>query len=104
MLWVTMTIVRSGMVGIREEPADLVPEGLGRQDVQRAERLVHREDLGLGDERPGDAHPLLHAAGELAGIGVLVGAQAHRLEHLLQAGLLLLLGRCPTGRRTLPRR
>src|SRR5690606_27028233 len=36
-----------------------------RQRVERAERLVHEERRGLGDEGPADRGALLHAAGEL---------------------------------------
>jgi hypothetical protein len=40
---------------------------LARQAVERAERLVHQQDRGLGRERAGDADPLAHAARELVG-------------------------------------
>ena len=42
----------------------MVPLGLG---VERAERLVEQQHVGLGGERPGDGHALAHAAGQLAG-------------------------------------
>ena len=38
---------------------------LARQRIERAERLVHQHHLGIARERAGEAHPLLHAAGEL---------------------------------------
>jgi hypothetical protein len=77
------------VVGIREEAADLVSEGLRGQNVQRAERLVHREHLGLGDQGARDPDALLHAAGKLARVRVFVRSQADGLKDLLQAGLLL---------------
>ena len=40
------------------------PLGLG---VERAEGLVEQQHVGLGGQRPGDGHPLAHAARELAG-------------------------------------
>ena len=42
-----------------------------RERVQRPERLVEQQHLGLHRQRPGEAHPLLHAAGDLVGPLVL---------------------------------
>ena len=39
--------------------------------------------VGVVGQRAGQADPLLHAAGELVGVGVLVAAQADQVEHLL---------------------
>src|SRR5690349_8025191 len=33
-----------------------------RERIQRGERLVHQDDVGIGCERASDAHTLLHAA------------------------------------------
>ena len=44
--------------------------------VERAERLVEQQDLGIVGERAGDRHALLHAARELLGVVVLEAAQA----------------------------
>jgi hypothetical protein len=38
--------------------------GLG---VEAGEGLVHQQDLGLDRQRPGERHPLAHAARELPG-------------------------------------
>ncbi len=35
--------------------------------VERAERLVHKHDLRPGRQGPGEAHPLLLAAGQFRG-------------------------------------
>ena len=50
------------------------------QRIERAERLVHQQHLGIGRERPGEADPLLHAAGELARILVLETLQADHID------------------------
>ena len=51
----------------REQEVLHVALGLG---VERAERLVEQQHVGLGGEGPGDGHPLAHAARQLAGEGV----------------------------------
>ena len=50
--------------------------------VQRAGRLVGEHDLGLADQRPGDRHPLLLAAGELRGAVAGAVAEADRGQRL----------------------
>ena len=37
------------------------------QRIERRERLVHQQDVGVGGEGAGEADTLLHAAGELVG-------------------------------------
>ena len=39
---------------------------------------------GSEDQRPGDGHPLLHAARELVGVVVGEGAEAHQFQQLLR--------------------
>src|SRR5258708_31962136 len=43
---------------------------LARQGVERAERLVHQQDLGVSHERANYGEALLHAARELIGVTV----------------------------------
>ena len=50
------------------------------QRVERAERLVHQQHLGLHGERAGDADALLHAAGDLVRALVLGLRHLHQLE------------------------
>ena len=76
----------------RPDVDDFGPQRLGRQGVHVAEGLVHEEDLRVHGKRPGHAHALLHAAGELPGIGVLKAGQAHHLDGLLGPFLDLLVG------------
>ena len=63
MLCVTNTTVSPRCAPQRRE---VVVEPLARELVERAERLVHQQQVGLGDERAGDRRAHLHAAGQLA--------------------------------------
>ena len=56
--------------------------GSAGSEVEGAERLVEQQHVGLGDERPGDRHPLAHAARQLAGQAVGELGQAHDAQHL----------------------
>src|SRR3954454_9944119 len=49
--------------------------------VEGRERLVEHQDVGVGGQRPGEADPLLHAAGELVGEVVLIAGQADQVDH-----------------------
>ena len=69
--------VDHGLAGVLPQADQLSLEdgpGLG---IQGAEGLIHEEDLRIVREGPGNAHPLLHAAGELVGIGIGKLRQAH---------------------------
>jgi hypothetical protein len=46
--------------------------------VERAERLVEQQDLGIVGERARDGRALLHAAGEHLRIVMLEAFEAHR--------------------------
>jgi hypothetical protein len=48
--------------------------------VERAERLVHQQDLRLDRQRAGDRGPLLHPAGQAARIVALEPVQADQVE------------------------
>ncbi len=64
MLWVTMHDGRGGAV---PEPQQLEVEALAGQRIERAERLVEEQDLGLECERSREGDALAGAAGELRG-------------------------------------
>ena len=53
------------------QPFELVVEQVAGHGVERAERFVHEHDVGVLGERPGQRHPLAHAARQL--VGTLVG-------------------------------
>ena len=55
MLWVTITIVVGGALAELEQ---LEVEAFAGQRVERAERLVEEQHLGLERERPGERHAL----------------------------------------------
>ena len=48
------------------DPLQLEVHLVARHRVERAERLVHEQDLGVVAQGPGDGDALAHAAGELA--------------------------------------
>ncbi len=52
------------------------------QRVERREGLVEEQHVGVPGERAGQTDPLLHAAGELVGVGLLVARQAHEVDDL----------------------
>ena len=69
-----LDIVRDEEHGLRvapPDPAQLVLQDAPRLRIERAERLVHQQHLGLAGERLGDRDALLHAARELARIAVV---------------------------------
>ena len=48
----------------------IVVEAEARDLVERRERLVHQKNIRIGDERPRQRDPHLHAAGQFAREGV----------------------------------
>ena len=66
------------------------PQLLAREGVERAERLVEHQELGLVDQRPAQVRALLHAARELPGILVGKIGETDRLQQL--HGALHVLG------------
>jgi len=62
---------------------------VARQRVERAERLIEQQHLRFHGERAGDAHALLHAAGDLVRELVLGVREAHQLEGRVRARLQL---------------
>jgi hypothetical protein len=55
--------------------------------VEVARGLVGHEDGGIVDQRAGDGHPLLLAAGELARMGPALGRETHLRQHPRHAGV-----------------
>ena len=60
----------------------LVLQALADQRIEGRVGLVHEQDLGIGGEGAGEAHALLHAAGELVRMVVEPGTEPHLLQHL----------------------
>ena len=67
------------------EPDHLVLHVAPDQRVERRERLVEQQHLRVDGQRAGQADALLHAAGELVGVVVLVALEADQLDDLLGA-------------------
>ena len=80
MLCVTMSIARVGKSSRLPQREELGAEVLGSEDVERGERLVHEEGVGLDDERAGEADALPHPAGELLGICRLETVEADEID------------------------
>jgi hypothetical protein len=79
--------------------------GLG---IERTERLVHQEELGLHQQAARDTDALLHAAGELVGIVVLEAVETDQVDRalrlLLEAAALVALCRAARCLRTVSRK
>jgi hypothetical protein len=67
---------------IELNPLQLELQLLAELEVERAERLVEQEHLGLQHERTGQRDALLLSAAELSGLGPLAAGETHELEHL----------------------
>ena len=67
------------------QPDDLVLHVAADQRVQRGERLVEEQHVRVARERAGQTDALLHAAGELVRIGLLVAGEPDQLDDLLRA-------------------
>ena len=69
-----------GLVQLRLESQQQVLHAGADERVERAESLVHEEDFGIGGQGARQAHPLLHAAGELSRVVILEPLQTHLLD------------------------
>ena len=81
-----------GLVEILLQPQQLLPQLVAHDGVDRAERLVHQQHVGISHEPTGHADALLLATGELRPVLARQGrVQTDRLEHgaCSVAGLLL---------------
>ena len=65
-----------GLAALAPDPQHFQVHLLARQRIQRAERLVHQDQLGIVDEGARDRGALLHAAGQLLRILVLIAGEA----------------------------
>ncbi len=102
-LWVTKMTVRPGLA---PEPLELVVQHVAGHRVERAERLVHEEHVGLLGERTGERDPLAHAAGQLVRQLVAEGCRGSRgraARSALRVALRAWSLRILSGSSTLPR-
>ncbi len=64
---------------------EVVAQRFGRQHIESGKRLIHEQDVGMNHQRAREAHPLAHAAGELARIGGLEAVEADEVDRLQRA-------------------
>lgn len=85
--------MRIACVGIARlsQSSSSSPRSASAEHVERRERLVETQQLGLHRERAGEADLLAHAARELAGIGALEAGEADELDQAL--GVIAPFGR-----------
>src|SRR5699024_3462654 len=50
--------------------------------IQRAQRLVQKENLGIIYKRPGNGHPLLLSSGKLGRLSLFVSGKLNEFQHL----------------------
>src|SRR5260221_8475064 len=65
----------NGFLRLLPDAQQLEVHLLARERVERAERLVHEDELGIVDERTRDRGALLHAAGELVWVHRLLALE-----------------------------
>ena len=87
-----------GLAEVLGQLAELVLQLAADQRVERAERLIHQDDFGIGGQRAGEADALLHAARELAGVALHPVAEADLAERGLGGAIALGLWRLPAPR------
>ena len=75
----------AGDVDLVVQAAEPLAELLAHLGVERAERLVEQEYLGLGGERASQRDALALTAGELRGHRVLVALELHKPQQLVHA-------------------
>ena len=92
--WLTKTMVQCIFSCSVEQ---LVLQAGADQRVERRERLVHQQDLGVGGEGAGEADALLHAAGELGDALLGPVLQVDGGEHLARLGQPLGLAAMPAS-------
>ncbi len=75
-----------GNLALRPQIEQVGAQGLGGEHVERGERLVHQQHVGVDDQRAGEAHALAHAARKLARIGGLKPVQTDEVDGGQRAG------------------
>ena len=62
------------------QPGQLAAQVRRGEHVQRGERLIHQQRVGLDGQGPGEPDPLPHAAGQLLRVGGLEAVQADQVD------------------------
>ena len=87
--------VDEGDADLLLDALELDLEPFAQLEVEGAERLVEEQEVGPVDQRTGQGHALLLAAGELVRLASLVAGEMDELEHLPGAAGDLVLGHVP---------
>ena len=69
-----------GQPALAADPVQLLVQQVAGHRVERTERLVHEQHVGVLRERAGERYPLAHAAGELVWPLAAEPAEVHGLE------------------------
>ena len=88
-----------GLLQIAPQREQIVVEAEARDLVERCERLVHQEDIRIGDERARQRHPHLHAAGQFARKAVGEFGEPDARQRLLTRGSDSAAGTCASCKR-----
>src|SRR5690348_4809106 len=68
------------MTFLRQDPQQLVAHSQAHERIERRERLVHIENLGLYHQSARELRTLEHPAGQLVRVAVLEAGQADELR------------------------
>ena len=90
MLCVTIKIDLIGMPPFDPEVEKIGAQGFGGQHVERRKWFIHQENVGMHDERAGEADALAHAAGQLLRKGGFEPIEADEVDRLQGAHCALL--------------
>ena len=90
-----------GEPALGADPVQLVVQQVAGHRVERAERLVHQQDLRVLGQRPGQRDPLPHAARQLVRPLVGEAAQVHQVQQVGGAAPPLGLGHPARAQRQL---
>ncbi|MNJ64746.1 hypothetical protein D3C77_607190 [compost metagenome] len=74
------------LAGLAPDIQQQLLDGFTRQRVQRRHRLVHQQHGGVAGQGAGNAHALLHAAGQLVDHVAVKVLQAHQFQVAAGAG------------------
>ena len=85
MLCVTISTDLHRQLALRPQIDQVGAQRFRGQHVERAERFVHQQQVGMHHQRARQADALAHAAGQLLRIGAFETAQADQVDRLLGA-------------------
>ena len=90
---------QDGLAALLPDTQQFQVHALAGQRVERSERLVHQDQPGIVDQRPGDGGALLHAAGEFVRVFLLVAGEPDHVDQAAGAFARLAHGQAEDFRR-----